>query len=137
MKRYTIAEIAQITKGKVLYGDESYKVSGYAIDSREVLPGEVFFAIKGAATDGHRFIPQVLGKGCNCIVASDETKLPEEAKLANVVLVEDALKALQELGKSYLASLPIKKIIPPIIKVKQKLTRNSFLLFNSTQLLFF
>ena len=124
MKRYTIAEIAQITKGKVLYGDESYKVSGYAIDSREVLPGEVFFAIKGAATDGHRFIPQVLGKGCNCIVASDETKLPEEARLANVVLVEDALKALQELGKSYLASLPIKKIIGVTGSVGKTSTRD-------------
>ena len=112
MKRFTIAEIANISGGKVLCGDESYLVSGYAIDSRETTPGEVFFAIKGAATDGHKFIPQVLEKGCNSLVISDEKQLPEGAEQkANIVVVEDALKALQALGKHYLNSLPLKKKI--------------------------
>lgn len=124
MKKYTIAEIAQIAGGKVLYGDGDTLVSGYAIDSREVSTGEVFFAIKGAATDGHRFIPQVLAKGCDCLVVSDENQLPKEAKEANVVLVNDALKALQELGKTYLASLPIKKIIGVTGSVGKTSTRD-------------
>ena len=124
MKRYTIAEIAEIAGGKVLYGDPEYLVSGYAIDSREAVPGEVFFAIKGAATDGHKFIPQVLEKGCNCLVVSDETKLPENVKTANVVLVDNALFALQELGKDYLATLPIKKIIGVTGSVGKTSTRD-------------
>ena len=124
MKRYTIAEIAEIAGGKVLYGDPEYLVSGYAIDSREAVPGEVFFAIKGAATDGHKFIPQVLEKDCNCLVVSDETKLPESAKNANVVLVDNALLALQELGKDYLATLPIKKIIGVTGSVGKTSTRD-------------
>lgn len=112
MKRFTIAEIAEISGGRVLCGDESCLVAGYAIDSREAMPGEVFFAIKGAATDGHRFIPQVLQKGCVNLVISDEKQLPEGAlEKANVVLVDDALKALQALGRHYLDSLPLKKKI--------------------------
>ncbi len=112
MKRFTIAEIAEISGGRVLCGDESCLVSGYVIDSREAMPGEVFFAIKGAATDGHRFIPQVLQKGCVNLVISDEKQLPEGAlEKANVVLVDDALKALQALGRHYLDSLPLKKKI--------------------------
>ncbi len=111
MKRFTIAEIAQIAKGKILCGDGSYLVSGYAIDSRETAPGEVFFAIKGAVTDGHRFIPQVLERGCNCLVISDETKIPENTENLNIVLVENPLKALQALGIHYLDSLPLKKKI--------------------------
>ena len=112
MKRFTIAEIAEITGGKVLCGDGAYLVSGYAIDSREAVPGEIFFAMKGAATDGHRFIPQVLEKGCNCLVISDEKQLPEGAlETANIVVVADALKALQDLGTHYMNSLPIKKKI--------------------------
>lgn len=124
MKRYTMAEIAQIAGGKVLYGNPDYLVSGYAIDSREAMPGEAFSAIKGMATDGHRFIPQVLEKGCDCLIISDETKLPEEAKNANVVLVSDALLALQELGKSYLKDLPIKKIIGVTGSVGKTSTRD-------------
>ncbi len=124
MKRYTIGEIAQISGGKVLMGDESYLVSGYAIDSRETAPGEVFFALKGMETDGHRFIPQVLEKGCNSLVISDESKLPEGARGLNVVLVENPLKALQALGVNYLDSLPLKKKIGVTGSVGKTSTRD-------------
>ena len=111
MKRFTIAEIAEISGGKVLCGDGSFLVSGYAIDSRETEPGNVFFALKGLVTDGHRFIPQVIERGCNCLVISDETMLPENIEGLNVVVVENPLKSLQALGVHYLNSLPLKKKI--------------------------
>ncbi|MBR6529500.1 MAG: hypothetical protein IKT62_05640 [Firmicutes bacterium] len=111
MKRFTIAEIAEISGGKVLCGDGSFLVSGYAIDSRETEPGNVFFALKGLVTDGHRFIPQVIERGCNCLVISDETMLPDNIDGLNVVVVENPLKALQALGVHYLNSLPLKKKI--------------------------
>ena len=125
MKRYTIGEIAQISGGKVLMGDASYLVTGYAIDSRVAVPGEVFFALKGLETDGHRFIPQVLEKGCNCLVISDESKIPEGAKGdINVVLVDNPLKALQALGVHYLDSLPLKKKIGVTGSVGKTSTRD-------------
>lgn len=111
MKRFTIAEIAEISGGKVLCGDGSFLVSGYAIDSRETEPGNVFFALKGLVTDGHRFISQVIERGCNCLVISDETMLPENIEGLNVVVVDNPLKALQALGVHYLNSLPLKKKI--------------------------
>lgn len=111
MKRFTIAEIAEISGGRVLCGDGSFLVSGYAIDSRETEPGNVFFALKGLVTDGHRFIPQVIERGCNCLVISDETMLPENIEGLNVVVVENPLKSLQALGVHYLNSLPLKKKI--------------------------
>jgi UDP-N-acetylmuramoyl-L-alanyl-D-glutamate--2,6-diaminopimelate ligase len=42
---------------------EATEVSGLAVDSRAVKPGEVFFAIAGARTDGARFIDQAIASG--------------------------------------------------------------------------
>ena len=134
MKRFTIAEIAQIAGGKVLCGDENFLVTGYAIDSREITEGEVFFAIKGAAMDGHIFIPQVLEKGCGCLVISNEEMLPEGAKeKTNIVLVEDALKALQVLGIYYLESLPLKKKIAVTGSIGKTSTRDMMYYVASTK----
>ncbi len=42
---------------------EAAEVSGLAVDSRAVKPGEVFFALAGARTDGARFIDQAIASG--------------------------------------------------------------------------
>lgn len=134
MKRFTMAEIAEISKGQILCGDGSFLVSGYAIDSRDTVPGEVFFALKGAVTDGHKFIPQVLEKGCNCLVISDEEQLPEGAKeQATIILVESPLKALQDIGTYYLDSLPLKKKIGITGSVGKTSTRDMTYYIASTK----
>lgn len=134
MKRFTIAEIAKIAGGKILCGDGDYLVEGYAIDSREVAPGEIFFALKGLVTDGHRFIPQVLEKGCKNLVISDENMLPEGAtKDGNIVVVENPLKALQALGVAYLDSLPLKKKIAVTGSVGKTSTRDMLYYVASTK----
>ncbi len=43
------------------------------IDSRRVLPGSIFFALKGDRVDGHQFIPQAIAKGAQLIVMDQET----------------------------------------------------------------
>jgi UDP-N-acetylmuramoyl-L-alanyl-D-glutamate--2,6-diaminopimelate ligase len=42
---------------------ESAEVTGIAVDSRSVKPGEVFFALAGSKTDGARFIDQAIAAG--------------------------------------------------------------------------
>ena len=39
-----------------LQGDASIEVSGICIDSRKVVRGSVFIAVKGTLSDGHAFI---------------------------------------------------------------------------------
>jgi UDP-N-acetylmuramoyl-L-alanyl-D-glutamate--2,6-diaminopimelate ligase len=40
------------------------------IDSRECVPGSLFFALPGTATDGARFATDAIGRGALCVVAS-------------------------------------------------------------------
>ena len=39
-----------------------FQVSGVEIDSRDVVEGDLFFALKGEAMDGHRFIESAFAK---------------------------------------------------------------------------
>ena len=62
-----------------LFGDDAtidphaaggIEVSGLAVDSRAVKPGEVFFALAGAKTDGARFIDAAIAAGAVAIAGS-------------------------------------------------------------------
>jgi UDP-N-acetylmuramoyl-L-alanyl-D-glutamate--2,6-diaminopimelate ligase len=48
---------------------EDREVTGIALDSRQVQPGQLFVAIPGANADGMRFIPDALGRGAVAICA--------------------------------------------------------------------
>ena len=62
--------LARAVKGTA---NADFAVSGVEIDSRDVQPGDLFFALKGEATDGHRFIAMALEKGASAgVVDRDE-----------------------------------------------------------------
>jgi len=46
---------------------EAAMVSGLAVDSRSVKPGDLFFALAGAKTDGARFIASAVAAGAVAI----------------------------------------------------------------------
>ena len=46
------------------------EVSGLAVDSRSVKPGELFFALAGSKTDGARFIDQAIASGAVAIAGA-------------------------------------------------------------------
>src|SRR5512143_109671 len=48
-------------------------VSGIAIDSRLVTPGDLFVAMKGASTDGHDFIRDAIARGAAAVVGQLES----------------------------------------------------------------
>lgn len=45
-------------------------ITRVAIDSRQVIPGSVFFALQGEALDGHQFIGEALARGAIAIVGT-------------------------------------------------------------------
>ncbi|UYY78680.1 UDP-N-acetylmuramoyl-tripeptide--D-alanyl-D-alanine ligase [Sphingomonas sp. R1] len=87
-KLWTSDDIAAATQGTA---SADFTVSGVAFDSREVGPGDLFLALKGESTDGHRFLDQAFGQGAAGAVVSDATAHPS-------VQVADTTAALNALG---------------------------------------
>lgn len=52
-------------------------ISGITADSRAVVPGAVFVALKGNAVDGAQFVPAAIAAGAVAIVAADDHALPD------------------------------------------------------------
>lgn len=63
-------------------------------DSRKVMPGGLFFALKGENFDGNRFALQALEKGAAYAIVDDKN-LPKNERL---MLVQDVLLSLQRLA---------------------------------------
>lgn len=87
---WTAGEIAAATQGRAS-GD--FAVSGVEIDSREVHEGDLFFALKGESSDGHRFLDGAFAKGAAAAIVDRPTDHPH-------VLVADTSRALEDLGKA-------------------------------------
>ena len=72
-------------------------------DSRTVRQGSIFFALKGENTDGNLYAQQALDNGAAlCVVDNPKYALDDRC-----ILVEDSLKALQELARQHRSHLTI------------------------------
>lgn len=94
----TLAEIAAAVGGRLVPGLDGSNgetvVQGLAqTDSREVGPGEVFFARRGEETDGHLFVPGAIDRGAALVVAEREV----DARVAQII-VDDSTLALGRLA---------------------------------------
>ena len=75
----------------------STAVNGVSIDSRTLEAGDLFFAIKGDAHDGHDHVARAFEAGAAAAVVSRE-RAQELAPLGPVFAVDDTLKAMERLG---------------------------------------
>ncbi len=65
-----LIDIAEIL-GSSGQGDSraAERITAVVSDSRRVVPGSVFVAVRGAAIDGHEFIAEAVAGGCQAVVA--------------------------------------------------------------------
>jgi len=107
VKRTGIDYIAEGTGGVIAgraAGDKYVSVTSVAIDSRKIEEETLFFAIIGARSDGHTFLPDVRESGCHNVVVSDKAWAERMAGYGdmNVILVDDTVSALDALTQKYL-----------------------------------
>jgi UDP-N-acetylmuramoyl-tripeptide--D-alanyl-D-alanine ligase len=93
---WTSAEIASATGG---VASTDFAVGGVAFNSREVGPGDLFVALKGEETDGHRFLDQAFAQGAAGALTSEPCAGPH-------VLVADTVAALDDLARAARARTP-------------------------------
>ncbi len=121
----TLADLIEGLTGRRPRGAEQ-PLHQFVIDSRNVLPGDVFVALRGDKTDGHFYVTDAFGRGA--VAAIVEQELPIEALLFDlrsgvtqraikqwtlpvVIRVDNALLALQELAKWWRAHWPNLRVI--------------------------
>ena len=68
MRSMTLAHIAHLLK--VPFPSSPLAIQGYGIDSRLLMPGELFFALKGERVDGHEYLLEVKQRGAFAAVVS-------------------------------------------------------------------
>ena len=59
-------------------GDTSIEITAVCNDSRKVVPGSLFVAVKGFASDGHSYISTAIGKGASAIMFEDRDAAIEQ-----------------------------------------------------------
>jgi UDP-N-acetylmuramoyl-tripeptide--D-alanyl-D-alanine ligase len=95
------AEIVSLTGGGLLRRSPRL-ARGAAVDSRRVRPGNVFIALAGERTDGHRFLPEAAAAGAAALIVSRSPDVPLDALGdVSVIRVDDALGALHRLAASW------------------------------------
>ena len=99
---FRAGDLAAASGGRLIAGDPSAPIAGFAIDSRRVSPGDIFLALRGARFDGHRFVPEALRNGAGGVVISDVSAVGADVagpRPPLVIAVRDTTGALQRLGR--------------------------------------
>src|SRR5476651_2614194 len=91
-KPLSFSELALVLDGRHVGADCSF--TGVSIDSRSIVPGQLFIALTGPNFDGHDYLAQVAAKGAVGALVDREV---EGAPLPQLV-VSDTRKALGQLG---------------------------------------
>ena len=95
-----IDRLARAVRARMLGTFPSTLARGVSIDSRRVVPGQLFWALPGQRTDGHRFVQAAVKKGAvGAVVSHPSPGLPQ-------LLVPDTRQALVRAARWYRRCLP-------------------------------
>jgi len=107
----TKKELSEV--GQVIGTVERVTQPKAVIDSRKIVGGEIFFALKGERTDGHNFIEEALQRGAALAVVSRAWYEENQEKFFDKLLVvPEVLSALHALARLYR-----RKFAVPIVAV--------------------
>ena len=89
---------AEILRGRLLRGTNA--IPRRAVhDSRVIQKGDLFVALKGERTNGHRFLEEAFAHGACGAIISDTRAIPKNG--CNLIVVDDVLLALQALAVAW------------------------------------
>jgi UDP-N-acetylmuramoyl-L-alanyl-D-glutamate--2,6-diaminopimelate ligase len=88
--------LAAATPGALRQGDPATLVSGITYDSRQVRPGDLFAALRGADFDGHDFLDDAACRGAAALLVEQPVDIP----IAQIV-VEESRAALAPLSAAF------------------------------------
>ena len=100
MKLSKLLERVNVVELRV--ADPELDVTSIAQDSRKCGKGALFVAIKGAAYDGHDFIPDAMAAGAEAVICERNLLIVDaEQRIPNLVRVADGRLALAEVASCF------------------------------------
>lgn len=94
MKLYELLKSVDVVETQ---NEKDIQISGIAYHSGKVKQGDLFVAIKGYKTDGHKYIPDAIKNGAVAVVVEDLQPSLDIPQLR----VKDSRKALAALSDAY------------------------------------
>jgi len=96
----TVKEIASAIGGRQMTGSPDKLIGGLSTDSRRMISGHIFFALRGAVYDGHNFLSDAVNAGASGIIAESGTNGYKKlsGKDLAVITVPSTLNALGDLA---------------------------------------
>jgi UDP-N-acetylmuramoyl-tripeptide--D-alanyl-D-alanine ligase len=95
----TLKDVVLLTRGELVSGDFSQKITSVSTDTRSIKKGSLFVALKGKNFDGHKFISAAIQKGAAALLVSNRSILGVEN--VPVIYVRDTLLAYGDLARGY------------------------------------
>lgn len=97
----TLAELLRAAVPVRVAGSVELPISGLRHDSREVLAGDLFFAMPGAKTDGNRHAKQAFEHGAVAVVSELEPPPPPAVMKGTWVQVDDIAEAMAGISDAF------------------------------------
>ena len=94
-----VKDIINICHGELISGKDDILCSSFTKDTRILQKGDVYIGIKGETFDGNSFYKEAIKKGAKICILDNKDVLDGGYGKAAVVLVDDTIKAIQELAK--------------------------------------
>ena len=100
----SVGDLVAFTGGHLERASER-PVRGASVDSRQVRPGELFVALRGERTDGHRFLDAAVRAGAAALLIAEPLPPEELDRLGDVTVVRvpDALAGLHAIAAGWRA----------------------------------
>ena len=96
-----LAELLRASPTRRVAGSVDLPITGLRHDSREVVPGDLFFAMPGAKTDGNRHARQALDNGAVAVVSELEPPPPPAVMKGTWVTVPDIAEAMASVSDAF------------------------------------
>ena len=102
-------------------GPADPEITGVCHDSRKLAPGQVFVALRGLNSDGHRFLNEAARVGAAVLVIEDAQNVPPSFK-GTVVKVKDTRRALETISAAFFRNPSLKLFVAGVTGTNGKTT---------------
>jgi UDP-N-acetylmuramoyl-L-alanyl-D-glutamate--2,6-diaminopimelate ligase len=96
-----LSELLAALPEKRVIGPEAADVTKIVDDSRQTTAGSLFVAVRGTATDAHKFVPSAAAKGAVAVVTEREIALESNEQPVTQIIVPNTRQALAWLAAAF------------------------------------